>query len=508
MRSNAAVLLFLLWSAMAAGQSSFVYIGDFPLEKDYQAKRDLVAKQYTDCKKACSEQYAARHRGESGSIEKPEKIPDCGCEQTYSAKMSDIANHYSRDYASWKQEAVKEANLQTGSTSGGSSGNFADYYQTAGDSYLYSSKSTRCIETSRWYFAMYTYCKSMAAAYHNGTTLDAITKPAIGDSPPYCAFDNDPNYTVTASNPYFDPQGADEIGKSLQSELQRLQQLTREYGQGGLPNADLRILQNALSPKYPPKEMDYPGAAISSFNNAYQNALDGGQKTSGAILSATLSSANLYSDPKLAAANTAFGLGLAGIAALGEKKEEKKRKEQEAAQKEEEERRIQMEKIEVVNRRNKYLMEFQPEKMPLSGTRTAGPRVYVYCLAWNDLSYEKTEAGVSSVAVVDQYKDGTWPETRYVLSRFLKTMKPRYAHAKLVGYFNNPDEAGASAQHVINDLKTINADIQLVPFVYETSMLSTTETGVDFWGNPVKKDDKKPTEAGKTKTKEKSFWDN
>lgn len=69
--------------------------------------------------------------------------------------------------------------------------------------------------------------------------------------------------------------------------------------------------------------------AQSASTSAFDNAINSGKKTSGAIVDATLAGAQNISDPKASLAYTGVGLGVAIFAALGERKEAKMQARQE-----------------------------------------------------------------------------------------------------------------------------------------------------------------------------------
>ncbi|MGI8583992.1 MAG: hypothetical protein ACR2KX_17485 [Chitinophagaceae bacterium] len=64
--------------------------------------------------------------------------------------------------------------------------------------------------------------------------------------------------------------------------------------------------------------------AQNASTSAFETALNSGKKTSGAMVEATLAGAQYLSDPKSSLAFTGVGLGVAGLAALGERKEAKR----------------------------------------------------------------------------------------------------------------------------------------------------------------------------------------
>ena len=160
---------------------------------------------------------------------------------------------------------------------------------------------------------MSTYYKQMATAYRNGIEPTTVRKPAIGDNPPFCNEDADPDAPAGDVNPYFDPQTADEMGIALQAQFQQLQNLTKSYGGKGITDANMKALQDMLSPKYPPKQISFPAGGVSNnrFNQyeadletarntsmtVYQNELAKGRRESGALAEAIISGAGQISDP-------------------------------------------------------------------------------------------------------------------------------------------------------------------------------------------------------------------
>lgn len=524
-------LLLLLVLSVAAGEAYNqvpIPIGDkFPLEAGFKSQSDMAFSEYNKCNVSCSQSKAKERKGNTADPNKRLPIDEdpCGCKKAYDVKMAGINNRYNHEYAKWQEEMKKKYTNKSGDISATGDGSFADYYQTTANAYLMSAKYSMCTETSRWYMSMSTYYKQMAAAYRSGIEPTTVKKPAIGDNPPFCNGDADPDAPAGDVNPYFDPQTADEMGVALQAQFQQLQNLTKSYGGKGITDANMKALQDMLSPKYPPKQISFPAGGVSNnrFNQyeadleaarntsmtVYQNELAKGRRESGALAEAIISGAGQISDPTGSLVYTGVGLGLALIKSINEKKAIKQEQEERERQLQEEQWRIEREKSLIIQTKQAYVQEALNINKYTMTDLLGKQRYAAVLLTPRQFTHLRQDILFTYPILVNKYADDTYPTKDLVEKKILgalpKDLTSQYS-TRVLYPITDPNKFINEFIKKMGSGSVIYLDARLLNYTTDPFPVATAAaSGADFWETPAKPA-AKAIEA-KPEKKEKSFWD-
>lgn len=253
--------------------------------------------------------------------------------------------------------------------------------------------------------------------------------------------------------------------------------------------------------RYQQTQLDFANAQTAA-DNAYQAAIASGKKESGAMVEATLAASQQFTDPNAQLATLGVGLAASLFMHWGEKKQE--RLEREAALKREEERRQA-----IINAKDKYIVDALNINKYSFADLVTKQRYAALLLVPKQSTPDKQSIYFTIPVLVPKYADDTYPLKDEIEKKLLKSIsldKPQLANAKVytlypitdLEKFQDEFTKKMGSGHLIY-LPAELTDFSDYPFN------SNTETqGTDFWGNPVKKENKIET----NKPTKNDFWSN
>ena len=173
----------------------------------------------------------------------------------------------------------------------------------------------------------------------------------------------------------------------------------------------------------------------------------------------------------------------------------------------------------IAKSRTSILDNLPKGSFPTSATRAESNKFYYFFYAYNGSSMELVQSmQVSNVFAVGQFPDKTWP----LKSKIEEEIKQigSYSTKYIVGHFLSEPEALAALNNFKNNMAS--SGIEMIDIQYsgknanvETIQNSQSESNLDFWGNPVKKENNPkgnhtPTQPKQEEKKKQKldFWGN
>lgn len=172
--------------------------------------------------------------------------------------------------------------------------------------------------------------------------------------------------------------------------------------------------------------------------------------------------------------------------------------------------------------RKDFIAGIKDAQIPLSSSKIAAEELYYFAFSVDEttLTTNSPRLNLCGVFPIGKYADGTWPYTSGIKSELLQANKGK--EVTIVGYYISKSEAESALSSFKKDMEYHS--FTATPFTYKgkpksggsnddgwgdnaakTATKAATED-TDFWGNPVKKEEKKQA-ADTTKPKE-DFWGN
>lgn len=300
--------------------------------------------------------------------------------------------------------------------------------------------------------------------------------------------------------------GAPTNSQQQQEEIKQRQQQIAAQQQEKLNQLQQRIEEQQR--RYQQTQIELENAKDVSIN-AYQEAINSGKKQSGAMVDATLAGASQISDAKSSLIYTGVGLGISLFAHLAEKKAE--RKERELADKKETER-IQRgldEDALTVNTKTEFLKEALRINQYSYTDMILKPRYAALLLVPKDFGAYEQQIYFTNPVEIPKYSDSTYPLKDYVQKKLLESLNnTTWKSQSVYTLYPITDVEKFSTDFVkkMGSGTVIKLDAQLIEYSKLTFEKNTQESAdTDFWGNPVKKDNKVESKPAK---KENSFWNN
>lgn len=288
--------------------------------------------------------------------------------------------------------------------------------------------------------------------------------------------------------------------KLKEQQQQGFQNQQQEAGQAKANQVEGQLTN--LQQRYQQTQIEFSNAQTAA-DNAYQSAIASGKKESGAMLDATLASAQQISDPNGQLVTMGVGLAVSLFLHFWEKKQEKL--EREAATKRAEER-IQL----IVHSKNKYVYDaININKYGFSDL-VSKVRYAALLLVPKYITSEKESIFFTIPVVVPKYSDSTYPLKDEIEKKLLKALsldKSILTGMKLytlypitdLETFQDEFTKKMGSGHLLNFSPEL-AKFLDYPFSTKKMKIETS----DFWGNPVKP---KP-ETGINEPKNNEFWNN
>ena len=167
-------------------------------------------------------------------------------------------------------------------------------------------------------------------------------------------------------------------------------------------------------------------------------------------------------------------------------RQERERREAEIREK----KRIEAEKVAMADSRKNIFAKYPGSKLPVMATKTSSNNLFYFSYAYNnsDLKTDYPVVYVSNVFAIGQYPDGTWPMTSKIKTEISK-LTP-YDEI-IYGSFNSETGASNALYDFVNSVSETGMKVQRVSYkgknAHQVTVNNQNSATVDFWGNPVKK---------------------
>lgn len=296
--------------------------------------------------------------------------------------------------------------------------------------------------------------------------------------------------------------------KEQQNELNKKRKLQQEQDfknqQKATAQDKLNQLQQQIEGqqhRYQQTQLDFANAQTAA-DNAYQAAIASGRKESGAVLDGTIAASQQFSDPNAQLATLGVGLATSLFLHFAEKKQE--RLEKEAALKREEER-----KKAIINAKGKYIVDALNINKYGIGDLVSKPRFAALLLVPKSITSEQEDIFFTIPVLVPKYADSTYPLKDELEKKLLKSLtidKSLLASIKVYTLYpiTNIEKFQDEFTKKMGSGHLIYLFAKLTNFSGYPFNDNSENGAVDFWGNPVKNENK--TEI--TKPTKNDFWNN
>lgn len=265
----------------------------------------------------------------------------------------------------------------------------------------------------------------------------------------------------------------------------------------------------AQQQRYEQTQIELDNAKNVSMN-AYQEAINNGRKESGALLESALSGGAQISDPTGSLIYTGVGLGVALFTHLSEKKAERKEKEV-AAQKETEKIQLFLEENAlIIDTKTQYIKEAMRINQYTTNDLISKPRFAALLVIPKDFSAYRQKIYFTSPVKISKYSDSTYPLKDYVETKLLMAVDKSIVKFQSVYTLYPITDVEIFVSDFVKKMGSgtvINIDAQLLDYLklpFEETTQENTDT--DFWGDTIKKDNKKI--ETKPIKKDNRFWEN
>ncbi|MBS1920772.1 MAG: hypothetical protein JST17_11010 [Bacteroidetes bacterium] len=292
----------------------------------------------------------------------------------------------------------------------------------------------------------------------------------------------------------------DELNK--QTKLQQQQDFQKQ--QQAAAQDRLNQLQQQIDEqqrRYQQTQLDFANAQTAA-DNAYQAAIASGKKESGAMLDATLAASQQFNDPNAQLATLGVGLAASLFMHWGEKKQE--RLEREAALKREEER-----KQAIIDAKNKFITDAININKYGFEDLVSKSRYAALLLVRKNISSEQEEIYFTIPVLIPKYADSTYPLKDEIEKKLLKSLtldRNQLANMKVYTLYPITDIKKFQNEFVkkMGSGHLIYLPAELIDFSNYPFNANNSNGETDFWGNPVKKENKNET----NKSTKNDFWNN
>lgn len=167
----------------------------------------------------------------------------------------------------------------------------------------------------------------------------------------------------------------------------------------------------------------------------------------------------------------------------------------------------------LVSNRKTLIAQFPDCKTPLSYEAKGASDVYYFVYSYQAASIENDRPAIyiSNVFSLAKYGDGTWPLKASLMENIAKNNQG--LNLILSGYYLDKNEANQKQQLLLNGANDYGFAVNNINYVNKKST-STSESSIDYWGNPVKKENQQgsletPNSQEPAKPKPKTdYWGN